>query len=79
MVVLPLSQDMEGWQAVKKFFKPGRFQTLVPVLDQPGSVAERIGARGLPMSILYDEKGRELWRVAGTLKWATPAVRDAIG
>jgi thiol-disulfide isomerase/thioredoxin len=78
VVVLPLSQDMEGWQAVKKFFKPGRFQTLVPVLDQPGSFAERIGARGLPMSILYDEKGREVWRVAGTLKWATPEVRAAL-
>ena len=78
VTVLPLSQDMEGWQAVKKFFKPGRFQTLVPMLDQPGSFAERMGARGLPMSILYDEKGREVWRVAGTLKWATPEVRAAL-
>jgi thiol-disulfide isomerase/thioredoxin len=78
VTVLPLSQDMEGWQAVKKFFKPGRFQTLVPMLDQPGSFAERMGARGLPMSILYDEKGREVWRVAGTLKWATPEVRSAL-
>jgi thiol-disulfide isomerase/thioredoxin len=78
VVVLPLSQDMEGWQAVKKFFKPGRFQTLVPVLDQPGSFAERIGARGLPMSVLYDEKGREVWRVAGTLKWGSPEVRAAL-
>jgi thiol-disulfide isomerase/thioredoxin len=78
VTVLPLSQDMEGWQAVKKFFKPGRFQTLVPLLDQPGSFAERMGARGLPMSILYDERGREVWRVAGTLKWATPEVRAAL-
>jgi len=78
VTVLPLSQDMEGWQAVKKFFKPGRFQTLVPLLDQPGSFAERMGARGLPMSILYDEKGREVWRVAGTLKWGSPEVRAAL-
>lgn len=78
VTVLPLSQDMEGWPAVKKFFRPGRFQTLVPVLDQPGSFAERIGARGLPMSVLYDEKGREVWRVAGTLKWGTPEVRAAL-
>lgn len=78
LVVLPLSQDMEGWQAVKKFFKPGRFQTLVPLLDQPGSFAEKMGARGLPMSVLYDEKGREVWRVVGTLKWGTPEVRAAL-
>ncbi len=67
LTVLPISQDMEGWQAVEKFFTPGKFKTLQPVLDQPGSFAEAIKARGLPMSILYDENGREVWRVAGTV------------
>lgn len=78
VLVIPLSQDMEGWKAVNGFFKPGKFKTLVPMLDQPGSFAEKIGARGLPMTVLYDEKGREVWRVAGTLKWGTPAVRAAL-
>ncbi len=78
LLIIPLSQDMEGWQAVKKFFKPGKFKTLQPMLDQPGSFAEAIGARGLPMSVLYDEKGREVWRVAGTLKWGTPEVAAAL-
>jgi len=78
LLVLPLSQDMEGWQAVNKFFKPGKFKTLRPMLDQPGSFAEKIGARGLPMSVLYDEKGREVWRVAGTLKWGSPEVAGAL-
>lgn len=78
LLVIPLSQDMEGWQAVNKFFKPGKFKTLKPMLDQPGSFAEKIGARGLPMSVLYDEKGREVWRVAGTLKWGSPEVNAAL-
>ena len=78
LVVIPLSQDMEGWKAVNKFFKPGRFKTLTPMLDQPGSYAEALGARGLPMSILYDEKGREVWRVAGTLKWTSAGVLGAL-
>ena len=78
LVVIPLSQDMEGWQAVNKFFKPGRFKVLTPMLDQPGSLAEAIGARGLPMSVLYDEKGREVWRVAGTLKWTSAGVLGAV-
>ncbi|GGE19136.1 hypothetical protein GCM10011529_27070 [Polymorphobacter glacialis] len=77
VTVLPLSQDMEGWKAVDGFFKPGRFKTLVPMLDQPGSFAERIGARGLPVSVLYDEKGREVWRVSGTLKWGSAGVRGS--
>ena len=74
VVVLPLSQDMEGWRAVDGFFKPGKFKTLVPMLDQPGSFAEALGARGLPMSVLYDAQGREVWRVAGTLKWGAVAL-----
>ena len=78
LLVLPLSQDMEGWQAVNKFFKPGKFKMLKPMLDQPGSFAEKIGARGLPMSVLYDEKGREVWRVAGTLKWGSAEVMGAL-
>jgi thiol-disulfide isomerase/thioredoxin len=78
LTVIPLSQDMEGWKAVNKFFKPGRFKTLAPMLDQPGSFAEALKARGLPMTVLYDEKGREVWRVAGTLKWASPEVRGAL-
>ena len=78
LLVIPLSQDMEGWQAVNKFFKPGKFKALRPMLDQPGSFAEKIGARGLPMSVLYDEKGREVWRVAGTLKWGSPEVSAAL-
>jgi thiol-disulfide isomerase/thioredoxin len=78
LLVLPLSQDMEGWPAVDGFFKPGRFRTLVPMLDQPGSFAERLGARGLPMSVLYDAQGREVWRVAGTLQWGSPEVAKVL-
>ncbi len=79
LVILPISQDMEGWQAVNGFFKPGKFKTLQPMLDQPGSYAEALKARGLPISVLYDEKGREVWRVAGTLKWNSPEVAAALG
>jgi thiol-disulfide isomerase/thioredoxin len=78
LLVLPLSQDMEGWKAVDGFFKPGKFKVLVPMLDQPGSFAEALKARGLPMSVLYDAQGREVWRVAGTLKWGSPEVMAAL-
>jgi thiol-disulfide isomerase/thioredoxin len=81
VAVLPVSQDLAGWSAVDRFFTPGKFQALVPYLDQPNAFALAVGARGLPMSILYDEEGREVWRVAGPLEWDTPEViamvRDA--
>ena len=78
LAVLPISQDMEGWQVVEPFFARKRFKALKPYLDQPGSFAESLKARGLPVSILYDEKGREIWRVAGTPDWAALAAQGVV-
>lgn len=74
LVVLPVSQDLEGWRAVDKFFAPGKFRALTPYLDQPNDWALAVGAKGLPVSILYDAQGRELWRVNGPLEWDQPEV-----
>ena len=78
LAVLPISQDMEGWQVVEPFFATKRFKALKPYLDQPGSFAERLGVRGLPVSILYDEQGKEIWRVAGTPDWAALAAAGVV-
>lgn len=78
LVVLPVSQDMEGWKAVGKFWAKGGFKTLQPRLDQPGAMAEAIKARGLPVSILYDEQGREVWRATGSLAWGSAEVMGAL-
>lgn len=78
LVVLPVSQDMEGWLAVNKFFTPGKFNTLEPYVDQPGSFAEAIKAKGLPVSILYDEQGKEIWRVAGTPNWLELGMKGVV-
>jgi hypothetical protein len=66
---------MEGWQAVDKRFKPQAFAKLTPYLDQPNNFALAVGAKGLPVSILYDENGKEVWRVARPLEWNNPEVR----
>ena len=42
------------------------------------ALAEAIKAKGLPVTILYDEEGKEIWRVSGTLDWASAEVRKAI-
>ena len=33
---------------------------------------------GLPVTILYDEEGKEIWLVSGTLDWDSAEVRKAI-
>lgn len=69
LAVVTISQDLEGWRAVDRFFKPGRYPNLTPYLDQPNAWPIALGAQGLPVSILYDARGREIWRVAGPLEW----------
>ena len=78
LVVLPVSEDLEGWRAVAKFFTPAKFPSLTPYLDQPGAYAVKLGATGLPVSILYGVDGREKWRVNGPLIWGSPAVAAAL-
>ena len=75
LVVVPVSQDIEGWKVVDKRFKPGAYTQLEPYLDQKNLLALTFGAKGLPMSILYDAQGREVWRVARPLEWNSREVR----
>ena len=75
LAVLPVSQDMEGWRAVDRFFRPGRFPALTPHLDSKMAWGQAIGAAGLPVTILYDERGREVWRVAGDFDWGSDDAR----
>lgn len=74
LAVVPVSVDLGGWPAVDGFFAPGKFKALTPYLDQRGGLQKALGATGLPVSILYDVQGRELWRVSGPLPWTTPEI-----
>lgn len=67
--VVVVSQDIEGWRAVDKFWKPGRFKNLLAYLDQPTDLALAYKAKGLPITIAYDAGGREIWRMNGPIEW----------
>lgn len=79
LTVLAVSQDLEGWRAVDGFFRPGRFKSLAPLLDQPNDLALALGAKGLPMTVFYDATGREVWRVNGPMEWDSPAAAKLLG
>jgi thiol-disulfide isomerase/thioredoxin len=77
--VIALSQDMEGWRAVDRFFTTGKFPNLVPHLESQMQFGAAVGAKGLPLTILYDARGREVWRLNGDADWAGPEARALIG
>ncbi len=75
--VVTVSQDLEGAEKVEPFFAKSDFANLQPWLDTENRLGFAYGAN-LPITVLYDASGREVWRVAGGYDWSTPEVRGAI-
>jgi thiol-disulfide isomerase/thioredoxin len=69
--VLALSQDTDGRAKVQAFFNQHRFRTLEPYLDPKMEMMGTLRLDTLPTTILYDAKGREIWRVVGREDWGS--------
>jgi thiol-disulfide isomerase/thioredoxin len=67
--VLTVSQDMEGRAKVEAFLAKGKFQTLEAWLDPEMTLMSELGVSTLPTTVLYDARGREVWRVVGDKDW----------
>lgn len=75
--VLTASQDLDAADKVLTFFEKEKFERIKPWLDREGALGFQFGG-GLPVSVLYDASGKEVWRVTGDLDWADPEVRGAV-
>lgn len=79
LVVVPVSQDREGWQKVSPAFTPERYPNLSTRLESGMKFGFEVEARGLPLTILYGPDGREIWRYAGDRDWTDPEARARLG
>jgi thiol-disulfide isomerase/thioredoxin len=70
--VLAVSQDVEGRDKVETFFTERRFAMLEPYTDPQLGLMSALRVDTLPTTILYDSRGREVWRVTGIEDWASP-------
>jgi thiol-disulfide isomerase/thioredoxin len=70
--VLALSQDADGRAKVEAFFNEHKFRTIEPYLDPKMEMMSDLKVDTLPTTILYDGKGREIWRVIGMEDWRSP-------
>ncbi|RYY27438.1 MAG: TlpA family protein disulfide reductase [Sphingomonadales bacterium] len=66
--VVVISQDLKGAEMVTPFFEKAKFKKLEPWLDTDITWSMTLGAN-LPMTILYDSAGKEVWRVSGEMDW----------
>jgi thiol-disulfide isomerase/thioredoxin len=76
--VVPVSQDMEGWRVVEPAFTAERYPHLQTRLESQMAFGAELGLRGLPVTILYDAEGREVWRYNGDRDWADAEARALI-
>lgn len=69
--VITISQDMQGAEAVSPFFARSGFRHLEPWLDPDNNLGFHYGGATLPMTVLYDSQGREVWRMVGGHDWSS--------
>jgi thiol-disulfide isomerase/thioredoxin len=69
VIVVAVSVDRKGIDAVKKALAAFGVQELAPYIDPSGQALRTVRGVGLPTSLLIDREGREWGRVVGTAAW----------
>ncbi len=71
--VITISQDVRGAEVVTPFFAKKGFTQLEPWLDPDAALSAQFSPEGqLPLTILFDARGKEVLRVAGGYEWDSP-------
>jgi thiol-disulfide isomerase/thioredoxin len=77
--VLTVSEDLQGAEKVVPFFAERDLANLPQWLDEKNDLAVAFGGgAALPLTVLYDAEGREVWRVVGGYDWDSTRARQAI-
>jgi hypothetical protein len=67
-----LSIDRGGAEAVRKFYADVGIRNLAVNVDAKGEASFKLGAVGVPTTLLIDREGREIRRLVGAAEWVTP-------
>lgn len=76
IAVATIAQDKDR-ATVAAFFAKNRFGRLKPFLDKDFAFSTAYEA-SLPMSILIDATGHEVWRTTGGMDWTSPPAKAAL-
>jgi len=68
--IIAISQDDGPHPSVVAFLN-SKAPELVPYQDSKMALSGKLNAEVLPTSILYDGKGKEVWRYVGDLDWTS--------
>jgi len=71
-VVVPLSIDRKGVEAVKPFYEELGLQKLGIYVDASAAASRALAAPGVPTTLLINREGREVARKMGAAEWDGP-------
>ena len=63
---------------VKSFYDEINIQALALYVDASAEAGNKLGAVGIPTTLLLDRENREIGRVTGPAEWDSPEVIDTI-
>ena len=69
--VLAINQDSASQASVKAYLDHEKLGRFAAFQDSKMALAGALGVQVLPTSILFDAKGREVWRYVGDLDWTS--------
>ncbi|MEO6153675.1 MAG: TlpA disulfide reductase family protein [Croceibacterium sp.] len=79
LAVVTVSEDFSGGEVVTPFFARKGYRNLPQWLDPGNALAMAYGGgTALPLTVLYDRDGKEVWRVMGGYDWASGEARRDI-
>ena len=77
--VVTVSEDMKGEEVVAPFFEQKGFANLPHWMDPEMDLAFGFGGgASLPLTVLYDAEGKEVWRMIGGFDWSSDEARALI-
>ena len=76
--VVALSVDLKGAEASAAFLKEIKADNLALYVDKTTKAMRKLGAIGLPLTVLVDRQGREIGRLLGPADWAADEAKRLI-
>lgn len=71
LTVLPISQDMGQAGKVVEILRRRELEQIQPWIDEQGDLGFQYGGN-LPVTVLFDSQGKEVWRYTGGNDWTSP-------
>lgn len=77
-LVIALSIDRKGVDAVRDFYREVGVEKLAIYLDPSGKGSQGLAVPGVPTTLLIDQEGREVARKMGATEWDGPEIVSLI-